>query len=187
MRRRHPPGREEGDCAEMTTREPDPRSDLGPDLGLEGQLLVYKAWRRLSARGEPVRRADLDLSTIIGELAHVSVLRRETDGFRFRLAGSEIRRLFDCEARGRRIEDIGMCVGEAWVDASLVALVDGRPGAGRCEAQSGVTHFWLRLPVSSDGVKLDEVLCHDRLVAGADLAGAPGAGDRAQGRDRRAA
>ncbi|MBI1339261.1 PAS domain-containing protein [bacterium] len=138
------------------------------DLGLEEQLLVYKAWRRCAGASGIVRRCDLQLSEFIGQLSHVSVLCRDAGGFRFRLAGSGVRDLFACEARGRRVCDIEVCEAGAWVDAPARALEDRRPIAGQMRRADGAMHYWLRLPVSSGGETPDEVLCHDRIVEHGD-------------------
>lgn len=138
--------------------------ETGP--GLSGQTLVFESWRaRLHGRTF-IARDDLDLSCIIGELAHVSMLAREGDGgFRFRLAGTALRLLFGCEARGRRSEDVVTC-GERspWCEGLHQALDLREPVMGRTVTADGDIHFWMRLPMSSDGVTPDLVLCHDRIL-----------------------
>jgi hypothetical protein len=137
----------------------------GTGPGLAGQELVYAAWR-LTLRGRDFAlRSDLDLSRMIGELAHVSVLAREDAGFRFRIAGSGLYQAFALEARGRLISEIPSCAGQpAWSEGLTRALREGRPVLGRSRTPSGKIHFWMRLPLSSDGVTPDQVLAHDRIL-----------------------
>lgn len=138
--------------------------ETGP--GLSGQAAVYDSWQaRLHGRTF-IAREDLDLSRIIAELAHVSVLEREADGgFRFRLAGTALRVAFGREARGLRSEDVLSCAGQGpWCEALHQTLDLRSPTVGRSRTPDGGVHFWMRLPMSTDGVTADLVLCHDRIL-----------------------
>jgi hypothetical protein len=137
----------------------------GTGLGLEGRDKVHGAWRAILNGRSCGRRDDLDYARMIGELAHVSIVAREADGFRFRLAGSGLRHAFEQEARGLLVSDIAACKGQsAWDEGLRRALSDGRPVMGRSRTASGMIHYWMRLPLSSDGVTVDQVLCHDRVL-----------------------
>lgn len=133
--------------------------------GLTGQALVYEAWRgRLYGRSF-IAREDLDFAKIASELAHVSVLACEGGCFRFRLAGTGLRQAFGCEARGRSASEIEMCrEGAMWAELAAKSLARLSPVAGRTRMADGSIHYWLRLPMSSDGVMADLVLCHDRYL-----------------------
>ena len=137
----------------------------GTGLGLEGREKVYGAWRAI-LNGRPFgRRDDLNHSMMFGELAHVSIVARDADGFRFRLAGSGLRQAFEQEAKGVRVAEIPACKGlSAWDEGLRRAIGDGRPVMGRSRTPSGMIHYWMRLPLSSDGVTVDQVLCHDRVL-----------------------
>jgi hypothetical protein len=142
---------------------------IAPDLS--GQSLVYEAWRSRLFGRTFIAREDFDLSRIPSELAHVSVLGLEDGGLRFRLAGSGLRHAFGCEARGQCIDDLPSCTGHAeWGEAAVKALVRLAPVAGRSRTMDGGVHYWLRLPMSSDGVTVDQVLCHDRYLPADALA-----------------
>lgn len=142
--------------------------DAGVDAGfaLSGQARVYNAWASCAAGRPFIERAELNMADIAPEMAHVSVLSRsEEEGFRFRLAGSGLRQVFDCDARGRRISEVGLCLtDESWGTASNQALDDRVPLEGRTITDDGRIHYWLRLPMSSDGRRPDMVLCHDRYL-----------------------
>lgn len=140
------------------------QDDCGP-AGLSGQALVFGAWRdRLFGRGF-IAREDLDLSAIACELAHVSVLAREGGTLCFRLAGTGLRHAFGCESRGCTVDQIEACLGaEPWGEAAWRTLARGAPSSGRTRLADGSVHYWLRLPMSSDGTTVDLVLCHDRYL-----------------------
>lgn len=139
--------------------------------GLSGQASLYEAWRsRLHGRSF-IAREDLPIEAIGSELAHVSVLACEGDCFRFRLAGTGLRQAFGCEARGRSAADIDVCRGGAmWAELAARSLARLAPVAGRTRMADGSVHYWLRLPMSSDGVMADLVLCHDRYLPADALA-----------------
>jgi hypothetical protein len=134
--------------------------------GLSGQSIVYACWRaRLQGRNL-VLRADINPPDLKAELAHVSILAREEAGFRFRLAGTALRQAFGREARGALVEDISACAGVlAWGEAVRRSLARIEPIRGRTVRPDGRVHFWMRLPMSSDGVAADLVLCHDRILS----------------------
>lgn len=175
--RRHP--RDEGADTMHTLRGRlrDADGDAA-SFELSGQARVFEAWTDCAnssapdqTSGQPlVLRDRLNMARIAPEMAHVSVLSRGDDGFRFRLAGSGLRQVFACDARNRRISEVEICIGdEAWADASNQALDDLTPIKGRTITDDGRIHFWLRLPLSSDGRRADMVLCHDRFLPhGAD-------------------
>lgn len=147
-------------------RDVDEGEAAAPSFELTGQARVYDTWAQCAAGRPYINRAELNMARIAPEMAHVSVLSRsEEEGFRFRLAGSGLRQVFDCDARGRRISEVDLCLGdEAWANASNQALDDRVPLQGRTITDDGRIHYWLRLPMSSDGQRADMVLCHDRYL-----------------------
>lgn len=142
--------------------------DIEP--GLSGQAQVFEAWRsRLQGRSF-ILRDELDIAAINRELAHISVLACEGDCFRFRLAGTGVRAAFGCEARGRSASEIELCrQGAMWTELAARALARLAPVAGRTSLPNGLIHYWLRLPMSSNGAMADLVLCHDRYLPAASL------------------
>lgn len=140
------------------------RSDMGREMNLSGQERLYRAWRsRLHGR-DFIAREDLDPAAIGAELAHVSILAADADGLRFRLAGSGLRNALGREARGCKTEDFSSCCTEAWSEAPMRALRLLAPVSGRTRTADGGVHFWIRLPMSSDGASADLILCHDRYL-----------------------
>jgi len=137
----------------------------GTGLGLGGREKVHGAWRAILNGRTFGRRDDLDHAMMIGELAHVSIVARDADGFRFRIAGSGLRQAFEREAKGLLVTEIAACNGlSAWGEGLRRAIGDARPVMGRSCTPSGMVHYWMRLPMSSDGVTIDQVLCHDRVL-----------------------
>lgn len=139
--------------------------------GLKGQALVFECWtNRLHGR-RFIAREDLDHSRLAAELAHMSVLSLEEGGFRFRLAGTALRIAFGREAKGLAPDDLVNCTGMgAWCGALRQTLESLEPIFGQTPTEDGGIHFWLRLPMSSDGVRPDLVLCHDRVLSAEQLA-----------------
>ena len=154
---------------------------VGSDLS--GQARVYRAWRDRLDGADLLHRDRLDVSGMVAELAHVSIMCAAGDCFRFRLAGSALRQAFECDAKGLCLHDLEICHGDmAWAKAAHRALATRRPVAGRSITDDGHVHFWLRLPMSSNGVDPDMVLCHDRFIPvdeAADPEAAARAADRA--------
>lgn len=132
---------------------------------LSGQVQVFEAWRRRLRGRNFIDREDLDIAGINRELAHISVLACEGNCFRFRLAGTGVRAAFGMEARGRSAAEIELCrEGVMWTELAARALARLAPVSGQTRLPNGMIHYWLRLPMSSDGRMADLVLCHDRYL-----------------------
>lgn len=137
----------------------------------KGQRQVLEAWmRRLKGRAF-ITCEDIDISALNRELAYVSVLDCTEGRFRFRLAGTGVQRALGGEVRGRTVDEIETCQGGAmWAELATRAMLRSMPVSGATRLKDGTVHFWLRLPLSSDGVEADMVLCHDRYLPGEALA-----------------
>jgi hypothetical protein len=136
-----------------------------------GQKKVLESWRRRLHGRAFITCEEIDISAINRELAYVSVLSCEDGRFRFRLAGTGLQAAFGCEPRGKTADEIDACRGGAmWGELATRALVRVTPVSGATRLADGSIHFWLRLPMSSDGVEADLVLCHDRYLPAEALA-----------------
>jgi len=130
-----------------------------------GQRQVLEAWRNRLCGRPFIRCEDIDIPALNRELAYISVLSSERAGLRFRLAGTGLQRVFGGEVRGKVAHDVDACRGEAmWGELAVRALVRVQPVSGAVRLPDGSVHFWLRLPMSSDGREADMVLCHDRYL-----------------------
>jgi hypothetical protein len=134
--------------------------------GLKGQKLVMDAWRRRGqSRDFIIVREDFDFSSMVTELAHISILAPDGDCFRFHLAGTGVHAALGCEAKGLAPHEIDACRGSnVWTELAARALARLQPVSGRTRLMDGTVHYWLRLPMSSDGEEADMVLCHDRFL-----------------------
>ena len=130
-----------------------------------GQQKVLDAWsKRLRGRNF-ITCEDIDIPAINRELAYISLLGCEDGEFRFRLAGTGLQNVFGGEARGKATSEIDACRGGSmWAELATRSMLRAMPVSGMTEMSDGTVHFWLRLPVSSNGVEADMVLCHDRYL-----------------------
>jgi hypothetical protein len=130
-----------------------------------GQVKVLESWRKRLRGRTFIECADIDISAINRELAYVSVLSCDEGKFRFRLAGTGLHQVFGGEARGKSADEIDACRGGAmWAELAARAMVRAMPVSGVTRLADGTLHYWLRLPLSSNGVEADMVLCHDRYL-----------------------
>jgi hypothetical protein len=133
---------------------------------LQGQQKVLAFWRTMKGARRWAQRTEIDFSHFPRELAHLSLLALSPTGMKFRLAGGGLKMVFGREARGLDINDISACrQSTAWTAGAEQAISDLAPMYGETRMPCGGVHFWLRLPLSSDGRNADLVLCHDRYLA----------------------
>lgn len=131
----------------------------------QGQHKVLESWHKRLRGRNFITCAEIDIPAINRELAYVSVLSCERGQFRFRLAGTGLQHIFGGEARGKTADEIDACRGKAmWAELATRAMLRAAPVSGMDKMPDGSVHFWLRLPLSSDGVEADMVLCHDRYL-----------------------
>ncbi len=137
----------------------------------KGQRQVFDAWAR-RLKGRPfITSDDIDIAAINRELAYISLLDCSDGQFRFRLAGTGLHQMFGGEARGKKVDEVDACKGGAmWAELATRAMLRAMPVSGATRMKDGSVHFWLRLPLSSDGVEADMVLCHDRYLPAEALA-----------------
>lgn len=130
-----------------------------------GQHKVLEAWRKRLCGRSFITCDEIDIPAINRELAYISVLSCEDGRFRFRLAGTGLHPVFGGEVRGKAADEIDACRGAAmWGELAARALLRAAPVSGMARLADGSLHFWLRLPMSSDGAEIDMVLCHDRYL-----------------------
>lgn len=149
-------------------------------LVIPEQRQLFDYWvARSDGRAMPARR-DISPTDIPRLLPHLSLLDVLPGGqaFRYRLAGSRLRDIFDREVTGCMLDvesDEGW--NGYWLTAHRRVVQSARPvnGALRGSRQSKdhLVQFWLRLPLSSSGEAVDMILGHDVCVpvAAADVSG----------------
>ncbi len=140
-------------------------------LVIPEQRQLFDYWLQRSASGGLPGRSDISPADIPRLLPHLSLLDVLPDagGFRYRLAGSRLRDIFDREVTGTVIAPTGQD-GKAgyWFTAHERVVRSARPvnGAMRGTRQSSehLVQFWLRLPLSCRGNGVDMILGHDLCV-----------------------
>ena len=137
-------------------------------LVAQGQRELFDYWVRSAGSRRMPARSDLDpfsvpkllpyigLIDVAGGVAHAS----------FRLAGTRLHDVYGAEITGKRLDEVfSGPAAEYWrrihgrvVERGLPlhGVVRG-PAAGR----DHIVLFWLRLPLSEDGSRVDRILCHD--------------------------
>lgn len=140
-------------------------------LVLSGQRELFDYWIRSAGARPMPARADLDplkVPTLLPNLGLINV-GACVDGARFRLAGTRLHEIYGQEITGKRLDDVFS--GETqdyWRRVHSRVVETGFPLAGAvrgpAEGRDHIVLFWLRLPLSEDGEKVDRILCHDAGV-----------------------
>lgn len=133
------------------------------------ELFAYWASLRQGAR-LPGRR-DLDPAGIKRLLPTVSLIDVRPDPleFRMRLAGTGLYGVYGREITGKRLSDIYNTVAADYWRCELSKVVSERRAAVGVHslAWRGASHLsilWLRLPLASDGDRVDMILGFDAVV-----------------------
>lgn len=140
---------------------------------LPQQQAIFDYWRSRCKAGSFPSRYDIEPEHITGHLPNVSLLevRGEAQSlrYRYRLAGTGFYALFDDEIQGRYLDELPMGDRCQYWDRVLGKIITKRqPSAGvtRPGTPCGqhLMQFWIRMPLSSDGNKIDMILGYDHLV-----------------------
>jgi hypothetical protein len=137
------------------------------------QIHLYMVWLKLDRpQGLPLR-SSLRPGRFAACLKDVTLLQAEGEAWRVRLAGSALVPMLGHGARGQTVAALGTaqagtCVDHGFID-TLSPPVDGQPRAGLRCVSNGRLHAFLRLPLSSDGVRTDMLLAHDLWLSAAEI------------------
>ena len=140
-------------------------------LAIQGQRDLFDYWLKSAGARSMPARADLDPLKVPRLLPHLGLidLRQGFDQGLFRLAGTRLREVYGKEITGRRLEEVfsGDCAAY-WHGIHSRVAAEAMPAQGvvrgPAQGREHILLFWLRLPLSDDGVHVDRILCHD--VAG---------------------
>lgn len=133
-----------------------------------GQRELFDYWLR-SADGRLMpARSDLDPLKVPRLLPNMGLIdvRDGVHKASFRLAGTRLHEIYGQEITGKRVGEVfsGAC-GAYWqrVHGRLVEAGLPLQGVvrGPAEGREHVLMFWLRLPLSEDGGRVDRILCYD--------------------------
>jgi len=138
------------------------------------ELYAYWASRREPGRLPGRRNIDpRDFKRHLPTVSLIDVLPSLSEGlahdYRLRLAGTALYEVYRGEITGKRLDDVYDDASASYWRAELDKVVDlRRPGAGSHSlAWRGAPHLsilWLRLPLASDGRRVDMILGYDVIV-----------------------
>lgn len=142
---------------------------------------IFRYWKGLRRRGRLPSRADIDPGALKRRLSTISLIDvltpnpdSEASCFRQRLAGTELFDAYGQEITGKTINKIYTASEAQYWAEHLTFVVDQRkPNVGlhsmAWRGAKGLSLFWLRLPLASDGVTVDMILGHDALIGKIDI------------------
>ncbi|HUF44669.1 MAG TPA: PAS domain-containing protein [Aestuariivirgaceae bacterium] len=135
------------------------------------QRQLFDYWLERAAGSSMPARRDIRPRDIPHLLPNVSLIEihRSPCRLRFRLAGTRVRDIYDREVTGLYLEDIDWG-GQAdyWRAAHERVADTGRPAQGVVRSlrasKDHLVHFWLRLPLVTDGPDAAMILGYDVSV-----------------------
>ena len=149
------------------------RSELAfrAQLVIPGQRQLYDYWcDRAGARSMP-SRMEIKPGDIPDLLPLLSLIDVEHDSsrFRVRLAGTSLYDVYNGEITGKYVDELGWGQSRDYWQAAYRRVVDaGCPAQGIVKAPpqhcDHLIQFWLRLPMSSDGKRVNMILSYDAFI-----------------------
>jgi hypothetical protein len=138
---------------------------------MQGQRELFDYWLGAAAGRPMPARSDLDplkVPRLLPSMALIDV-RGGLEEATFRLAGTRLHDIYGQEITGKRAcEVFSGNPAEYWHRILGRVIEKGRPlygvVQGPAQGRDHVLLFWLRLPLSEDGGRVDRILCYD--VAG---------------------
>ena len=140
-------------------------------LVVAGHRELFDYWIHSAGARPMPARSDLDPLNVPRLLPNLGLidLGAGVDQARFKLAGTRLREIYGQEITGKRADEV--FAGEAacyWsrVHSRIVETCFPLAGVvrGPTEGRDHIVLFWMRLPLSDDGEKVDRILCHDAAV-----------------------
>ena len=137
-------------------------------LVAQGQRELFDYWLRSAGSRRMPARSDLDPLSVPKLLPYIGLIdvAAGVGHASFRLAGTRLHDIYGEEITGKRVDEVfSGAAADYWrrihgrvVEKALPlhGVVRG-PAAGR----DHIVLFWLRLPLSEDGGRVDRILCHD--------------------------
>jgi hypothetical protein len=140
-------------------------------LVIAEQRQLFDYWLQRAAGVAMPARRDIQPADIPHLLPNVSLIEihRCPCRMRFRLAGTRVRDIYDREVTGLYLEDIDWGgQAEYWRTAHVRVADTGRPAQGVVRSlrasKDHLVHFWLRLPLVTDGPDASMILGYDVSV-----------------------
>lgn len=142
-----------------------------PAAAVRAHEELYAYWQTRRPEGRLPSRADISPEGFKRHLPGVSLTEVIHGGarFRFRLAGTGLYRVYGREITGLSLEGaFPSRAADAWSEELQKVVATRKPGAGAhslaWRGSEHLTVLWLRLPLSSDGRRVDMLLGFDALV-----------------------
>jgi len=137
-------------------------------LVVPGQRLLFDYWLQAAGPRQMPARSDIDPQGVTKLLPNIGLID-VTDGLdeaTFRLAGTKLHDIYGREITGQRVGQIlSGNHADYWRRAHGRVLETGAPHhgvvRGPAEGRDHIVLFWLRLPLSQDGLCVDRILCLD--------------------------
>ena len=140
-------------------------------LVTQGQRELYDYWRETAGVRRMPARSEINPFGVPKLLPCIGLidLTGGLEEARFRLAGTRLRDIYGEEITGKRID--GVFAGaraDYWREVHAQVADEGLPlhGVirGPAQGREHIVLFWLRLPLSQDGAKVDRILCYDTMA-----------------------
>lgn len=132
---------------------------------------MFAYWAALRTDGRLPGRADVDPDPIKRHLPTVSLIDVRPDplSFRVRLAGTALYGLYGRETTGLTVDEVYGPDESPYWRAELEKVVEaGRPGVGirslAARDKGALSVLWLRLPLATDGKRVDMILGYDAVI-----------------------
>jgi hypothetical protein len=140
-------------------------------LVIAEQRQLFEYWLACAAGAAMPARRDIRPADIPHLLPNISLIdiHRAPRRLRFRLAGTRVRDIYDREVTGLDLDDIDWG-GQAdyWRTAHARVADTGRPAQGVVrslrDSKDHLVHFWLRLPLVTEGPDPAMILGYDISV-----------------------
>nr|WP_324291006.1 PAS domain-containing protein [Asticcacaulis sp. SL142] len=148
---------------------------------LRGHEDIFRYWKSLRKPGRLPARADIDPCALRKLLPTISLIDVSDsylanglhvlppEAFRQRLAGTELFSAYGTEITGKTFDEIYTAEeAQYWAEELSLVATTRKPNVGlhsmAWRGARGLSLFWLRLPLASDGVKVDMILGHDAMI-----------------------
>jgi hypothetical protein len=137
---------------------------------------IFRYWKGLRARRCLPSRADLDLVHIrklLPTISLIDVLEEKPNNnpalFKQRLAGTGLYSAYGVEITGKTLDEIyHEAEAKYWAEELSLVVKTKKPNVGlhslAWRGVEGLSLFWLRLPLSNNGTRVDMILGHDALI-----------------------
>lgn len=140
-------------------------------LVIAEQRQLYDHWAKLAGAAAMPPRSAVRPHDFPRLLPNVSLIliEREPRRYRYRLAGTLLREIYDREVTGLYLDEIDWGGhNDYWRSAHDRVAETGRPSQGVVRGlrvvKNHLVQFWLRLPLETPGGAPSLILCHDVCV-----------------------